>query len=385
MLKKILTADQRHQQTLGATVGILVGLFLLLFSIQIFLDIQHITRGAKDENILVLNKIFEKNYGKPLEFSDEEVALIRAQDFFTSVDAFQSNEFKVSLRSEMLGFSTLLFLQSLPVSYLGIDSSGFQWKIGEKVPVVLSSDYLALYNYGFAPSQSLPKFSNKSIRLVDFRLSIYGNGNLQDLEGYVYAFSPNINSILVPQSFMDYANKAFGNTENSKGPTQLVVSTDNPYSIALENFLQQQNIELSRGGLIGAELKTSLFLFSFVFLFLGLMILILSTLVFAMNYQIMIASSWQKIELLFLMGYSFNSLHKTIRNKVFIVFSIAFGLAVALTCTSKYFISIQIQEQGYNLSLFPHFYIWITALLFSILFFSFIQRTIQKSLISYFK
>ena len=174
MLRKVLFENKSQWQTASASAGIFTGLFLLLFALQVYLDVRILSKGARDDNFLVINKIFEKNYGKPLEFSAGEYNEICKQPFFNEVDVFESNEFKVSLSSRAMGFRTLLFFQSLPNSFLGVDTSNFHWKHGDKIPIVLSSDYLALYNFGFAPSQGLPKFSASSIGLVDFKITISG-------------------------------------------------------------------------------------------------------------------------------------------------------------------------------------------------------------------
>lgn len=368
MLNKVLWKNKSRWQTIGASIGIFIGLFLLLFALQVYLDVQVLSKGAKDGNFLVLNKIFEKNYGKPLSFSEEEIQEIKQQPFFNRVDAFESNEFKVSLSSQTMGFRTLLFFQSLPQEFLDVDSLLFQWKPGDKLPIVLSSDYLALYNFGFAPSQGLPKFSASTISLVDFRVTVSGQGQQEFFDGYVCGFTPNVNSILVPPSFMEYANKKFGEKAASKLPTQLIASTDNPYSVGLEKFLTENNYEISRGGLIGGELKTTLFLLVFLLVTIGIIIVGLAMLVFVLNFQVLIAQASHDIQLLIQLGYQDRQIAQTLARNLLKLFAVVVIAVFTSLIPIKYFISSKIVEQGYHLSFGLHPMVWLVGLLFCLVF-----------------
>ncbi len=382
MLNKVLWKNKSRWQTIGASIGIYTGLFLLLFALQAYLDVQILSKGARDDNFLVINKIFEKNYGKPLEFSPEEFNEISKQPFFNEVDVFESNDFKVSLSSQAMGFRTLLFFQSLPNSFLGVDTALFKWEESGKIPIVLSSDYLALYNFGFAPSQGLPKFSASTISLVDFKITVMGNGQQESFDGFVCGFTPNVNSILVPKSFMAYANKKFGGEAEAALPTQVIASTDNPYSLGLEKFLEEKGYEISRGGLIGGELKTTLFLLVFLIITIGIIIVGLSMLVFVLNFQVLIAQASNDIQLLIQLGYKDKQIAKVLARNLLQLFGIVV-LAVLLTLLPiKYMLSEQIAEQGYTLDFNLHPIVSVVGLLFCILFvwinLSSIRKNVQK-------
>lgn len=368
MLNKVLWKNKHRWQTIGASIGIFIGLFLLLFALQVYLDVQVLSKGARDDNFLVINKIFEKNYSKPLEFSPEEFNLISQQPFFKEVDAFESNEFKVSLSSQTLGFRTLLFFQSLPSSFLGVDTSLFEWEKGDKIPIILSSDYLALYNFGFAPSQGLPKFSASSIGLVDFKITVSGQGKTESFDGYVCGFTSNVNSILVPKTFMKYANSNYGEASEAKLPTQLIASTDNPYSVSLESFLSKNNYEIARGGLIGGELKTTLYLLIILIIIIGITIIGLAMLVFILNFQVLIAQASHDIQLLIQLGYYDKKIATVLARNLLKLFGIVVFAVFLILLPLKYILSQQISEQGYQLSNTLHPVVWIVGILFCILF-----------------
>lgn len=379
MLHQVLWKNRSPWQLLGASIGIFIGLFLLLFALQVYLDVQTLTKGAKDNNFLVVNKSFEKNYNNQLAFNEEELAEMREQPFFNRVDPFESNTYQVSLSSNRLGFRTLLFFQSLPISYLDVDTTLFKWKKGEPLPIVLSNDYLTLYNFGFAPSQGLPKFSAKTISMVDFDVTIEGKGGRERFEAYVAGFTPNVNSILVPPNFMEYANSRYGDEAEAKDPTQLIAATDNPYNVNLENFLEKKGYELSKGGLIGGELKSSLFILVFLLVAIGLTIVSLALLVFILNFQVLIAQSSHDIRLLLQLGYPTKDIASTLSNQLLKRFAVVVVAVFALLLPIKYALTASLAEQGYQISFYPHWIVWLVGLSLCGLFVGINYSSIQKN------
>lgn len=378
MLDQVLWKKRSQWQMAGASVGLFIGLFLLLFALQVAVDVQVLSKGASDTNLLVLNKQFERNYGKPMEFTPEEIKLVRQQAFFDGVAVFKSNNYQVSLESQQMNFRTLLFFQSVPSQYLGVDTSLFQWQPGQKLPIMLSSDYLTLYNFGFAPSQGLPRFSAKTIGLVDFKIRIQNGPQVFTLDAFVCGFTPNINSILVPESFIDYSNQHFGHTK-SKGPTQLMVSTDNPYHVDLERFLEEQGYEIARGGLIGGELRSTLFLLVLLISSIGIIILGLALLVFVLNFQVMIAQASADIQLLIQLGYLTKQISQRLTQKLLKRFAFVVLAVLALLVPIKYLITQSILKQGYELSAWVAPSVWIAGLCCCALFIGINQRSVSKN------
>ena len=87
--------------------------------------------------------------------------------------------------------------------------------------------YLALYNFGFAQSRGLPKVSDGLVGMIDMSIFIHGNGKSGQYRGKIVGFSNRLNTILVPQSFMDWSNDFYehGRTEP---PSRLIVEVFNP-------------------------------------------------------------------------------------------------------------------------------------------------------------
>jgi hypothetical protein len=380
LLHKVLWQNKSRLQILGASVGVSVGMFLLLLSLQFYFDMGVLMRGARDANLLIINKEMNvlNTLGAPNDFKAEEIEELRQKPFVKSLGAFTSNRFRAALESDALRFYTLLFLQSVPNEFLGIDTSKFTWQDGEKVPLVLSSDYLSLYNYGFAPSQNLPPFTLATISKVTGDLTLKGNGKIRTFKTSIVDLSPNINSILVPKSFMDYANAEFGDKEQL--PTQLVFSTDNPYNNELNNFLKDKNYQISRGGLIGGELKTVLDILLLFISLISVIIIGLSMLVFILNFQLLVAQSSQNIQLLLQIGYPDGRITSTLARSLVALFISVSVLSFVALIPIKYLVSQSLIAQGYaNLSLFPHWLVWLVGVFFCFFFILINWRSIQKS------
>lgn len=379
MLDRVLWNPKNPWQTIGASLGVFIGLFLLLFAFQTYLDVQVLAQGAQDNNFLIVNKDFAKNKREKLFFSQEEIEQMRQQPFFERVDPFESNTYQVAMSSTRLRFMTLLFFQSVPSDYLGIDTTLFRWKKGGDLPIVLSSDYLTLYNFGFAPSQGLPKFSAESISLVDFKVTIRGKGRQESFNAYVVGFTPNINSILVPPSFMHYANTMYGDSAEAKEATQVIAATDNPYSLPLEQFLEKEGYELSKGGLIGGELKSTLYLLVSLIVVIGLIIVGLALLVFMLNFQVLVAQASQDIRLLLQLGYRTQTIANSLSKRLLTRFGIVALSVFALLFPIKYSITAAVAEQGYNLSYFPHVLVLLAGVLLCLLFIFINYRSIKSN------
>ena len=381
LLKKVLWEKKGKKQIIGASLGVLVGLFLLLLSIQFYIDTNILMRGAKDSNLIVVNKTMSilNTLGADNSFTAEEIEELKAQPFIKSLGTFESNRFRAALESSSMGFYTLIFLQTVPKEYIGINTNKFKWKQGDKVPIVIASDYLSLYNYGFAPSQGLPQFTISTINKLTGELTLTGKGKTQTFPTYIMDVSPNINSILVPQEFMDYANATFGDKPN-QGITQLVIDTDNPYSKALSTYLESKGYEVSRGGLIGGELKTVLDIVVLFLSAIAIIIIGLSLLVFILNFQLIVAQSSIDIQYLIQQGYDVQSITKVLANMLIRLFAIVLAFAFLLLIPVKYFTSQALIAQGYaQISTFVHPMVWILGLAFAALFIIINWRSILQN------
>lgn len=160
-----------------------------------------------------------------------------------------------------------------------------------------------MYNFGFAQSHSLPKISDGLMGMIDFRIFIHGNGHQEEYKGKVIGFSNRLNTILVPQSFMDWSNQYY-EPEQKSDPTRLIVEVVNPADENITKYLDKKGYEVESDKL-DAE-KTTYFLKMVVSLVMaiGLVISILSFYILMLSIYLLVQKNSSKLENLLLIGYS---------------------------------------------------------------------------------
>ncbi len=338
VLKKLLTQNRNIGQVIGAAVGAFIGLTLLLFSLQTWFDLHKILRGSSEgDNYVILNKpvsLANTIFGKSV-FKDDEIKDIGNQSFTKSVAPITANRYKVSASSNAINLYTELFFESVPREHLDVQDPDFRWQTGQtEVPIIMSKDYLALYNFGFAISQGLPQFTPSTIRKVSFDINIKGKGTEKSFVGRIIGFSNRINSILVPESFMAYANDQFGD-QPDLGTGRILLKVANPYDKTLGNYLNEHGYELSTGRLIGGKLGSILNATIVALAVIGILLMLLSTLVFILNYQLIISKSAADITLLRQIGYRPSDIARILRGSLLRLLSSIFITVIVVLILTR--------------------------------------------------
>ena len=129
---------------------------------------------------------------------------------------------------------TMLFFESIPTEF--IDVADRDWKFDPskpEVPVIMSRDYLSLYNFGFAASQGLPQISEGIVSKVPLQFTLRGNGHNETLKGRIVGFSNRLNTIVVPQDFMKWSNERYG-SGIERNPSRLIVEVNSPGDVKMQ-------------------------------------------------------------------------------------------------------------------------------------------------------
>ncbi len=384
MLGDLLWKEEKKGRIIIAIIGSFIGLLMLLLSLQTYIDFRSILSGkaAKDKQFVLLNKRVNllSMIGAKSTFNRAELEELKAQNFIKSVGVFTSNEFKVSASLERLGFYTELFFESVPNEFIDVETDDWHWEEGAReIPIILSRDYLALYNFGFAPSQGLPQFTQSTIRRVSFTVHLRGRGTKESFTGRIIGFSERLNSIIVPQEFMHWANNRFGNS-SQVAPSRVLVETDNPYSDELNQYLKKQNYEVSQGRLIGGKLGSLLQKFVQLVGIIGLLIVGLSLLIFTLNFQLLISKAKERIRLLLQLGYPYKDIGTYLSKRIMMLFLIVIFVTFLVLFLLRHILVGWFDNQGFKLEASIHWFVYITAFLFILIFFLANRRIIFKNI-----
>lgn len=246
--------------------------------------------------------------GKAPTFTQKEIADVRHQPFVSDVGTFTPSLFSVvaTLGSQKLGveFSTEMFFEAVPDAFMDVDTSRWHWKEGdEEVPIVLPRNYLNLYNFGFASSQGLPALSESLVSMVKIRFILRGSAGRKDLTGRVVAFSKKLNTILVPQAFMDEMNTTLS-PERKPEPSRLIVTVSNPADERIANYLDDHSYETEADDAEAARTAHLLRIIISIVLVVGLIISALAFYVLLLSIFLLLQKNTEKIDTLLLIGYS---------------------------------------------------------------------------------
>lgn len=310
---KLLRQHISVSQFAGFAFANLFGLLIVLLGYQFYKDVSPVFTGEdsfmKSNYIIVEKKVGTGNTlsGRSNAFTQQDIDGIKAAHFSTKLGAFTSTQYTVSARMGISGTNILnseIFLESIPDEFVDAPNGTWSYKPGDNVvPVILPRSYIAMYNFGFAQSRSLPKISDGLVGMIDFDIYVQGNNGNGSFKGKVIGFSSRVSSILVPKAFMDWSNHTFAPGKNPD-PTRLILDPDASKTEQMTNYFDRHGYEVEDDKL-DAE-KTTYFLRFMVtmVMIVGLVISVLSFYILMLSIYLLVQKNSSKLENLLLIGYS---------------------------------------------------------------------------------
>ncbi len=387
-IKPFLNTRQNTASRWLGYFGLGLGVILLLVSVQLYININVL---LKDKNprkdgydyISVTKLISNENMAEDHSFSDAEIEEIKTKSFIQDATPLLANKFLVRASgSSVVPFTTDLFLESINNRFLDTIPENFSWKQGQAiVPIIMSADYLELYNTVFAPSKDLPQFSEKSISSVLIQLECYApNGTATIFKANVVGLSNRINSVLVPESFLTWANKNLGSSTNIN-PSRIFIKTTDANNTELLNFLQQKNYNINKDKTKFGRVKQLLQAIVSGLSGFGVLIILLAMLLFSFYLQLMIARSKDNLQLLLTLGYSPGWLSKTVAKRWVPVYTGIVSTALILAAIFQWaFQQIALNGRS-DLSPYLHWMVIIIATVLLLLSIFINYRLVKKLLL----
>ncbi|MPM33987.1 hypothetical protein SDC9_80568 [bioreactor metagenome] len=139
--------------------------------------------------------------------------------------------------------------------------------------------------------------------LIQMDIVIKGNGRLEQYKGNIVGFSNRLNTILVPEDFMKWANNEFAD-ENKPQPVRLIVEVDNPADDGIARYFQEKGYEAENDKLDAGKTTYFLRLITGIVMGVGLFISILSFYILMLSIFLLLQKNTVKLESLLLIGYS---------------------------------------------------------------------------------
>lgn len=316
---RLLRRNLSVKQTAGYAVANLVGLSIVLVALQFYRDVKAPAADGEEtfinrDYLIVSKEVSEAGtfLGNSTVFTPAETEELASMPWVKSLGEFTPSRFNVTGYADFGGrrMSTYLFFESIPDRFFDRLPEGWDFDPSDpeaEVPIVLSKDYLALYNFGFAASRGMPQISEKLISRIPLRLSLSGNGRQHWVTGRVAGFSSRLNTIAVPEQFMRWANDTFGDSSEKGEVSRLILEVSDPGSPAVTDYFRSHAIEVA--GDKANQSRTAYFLsvLSAVVISIGIIISALSFFILTLSIMLLLQKNTSKIRNLLMLGYSIRS------------------------------------------------------------------------------
>lgn len=240
----------------------------------------------------------------PSAFTDNEIRQMEQAAGVNDIAAFRSSDFDVHGFAEFGGIqlSTRMFLESVPDRFIDLPLQDWQASVTDHtVPVIVPRTYLDFYNYGFAASNEVPQLSEGLVSAVTLRIRLDGKGLSSVYSCRIAGFSDRINSILVPESFLEQASRMFGETEVQ--PVRLIVETASNGFTRVSDYITEKGYIIEGGG-ESARLATVLKRVLMAVIIVGAVFSILAFVLLLVTVTLMIERNRTKNAILSSLGYT---------------------------------------------------------------------------------
>ena len=314
LLWRLLREHVSVTQLVGFFVANLLGMLIILFGLQFYADILPLFQGKdaffKREFLIVSKPVSTLGslLGGKGTFSAREIQGFRDQPFTRQVGTFTSSLYDVSASIGMLGtgmqVGTEMFFESVPDDYIDVNAQAWTYEEGSRtIPIILPRNYLNLYNFGFAQSRNLPKLSEGVLSMIRLEIRLSGGGHVEVYDGRIVGFSNRLNTILVPEAFMNWANHYYAPGKKAE-PSRLIVEVNNPADEEIVKYIQARGYEVEGNTLDAGKTVWFLQILVGIVLFIGIVITFLSFYILILSIFLLLQKNTKKMQTLLLIGYS---------------------------------------------------------------------------------
>lgn len=365
MVRKLLFSHQKLSFLIAGIIGSMAGIVLLLSSLQLYIDFDKVINGNSDLNAaqyFTINKqvsVINTLFGGQKGFDADEIAQLNAIVGVEEVAPLTASHFKVgvSMDGSMmegmpgLGMYTDMFFEAVPDDFIDVSKDEWKWKDGDSlIPIVLPKDYINLYNFGFAPTQNLPPVTEDMVGMLPLKVTLTTPKGKINYHGKIVGLSERINTILAPQSFIDYANKTYANIEpGSQTSNRVIIRSDGPATSQLIDYFEENGYETSEESLRNSMLNAILNTVMRICVVIGTIIIFLALMVFILYSQLVIAKSSYEIQTLVFIGYSPRKLIATYMKYYLLLFSSLIVAGMAGVLLIKFIAKGIAKDSGFTL------------------------------------
>lgn len=316
---KLLRQHISKGQLIGFAIANLIGLTIVLLAVQFYRDVRPVFNDEESfisKDYLIITRAVTgagAMMGSNGEFSDDDISDLESQPWCRQVGRFLNSDFAVDARLGVgsgHAMHTQFFFEAIPGEFIDIDPNAWGFNPNDPVvPVVISRDYLSLYNFGFAATQGMPKISEGQAEMLPLEFTLSGNGQRLDMPGRIVGFSNRLNTVIVPQEFMEWANQRFG-TGEIQHPQRLIVEVNSPGDVKIEKYMEDHHYEVAGDKMSSSKANYFLTVISSIVIAVGIIISLLAFFVLMLSIYLLLQKNTRKLQDLLLLGFSPNQVSK---------------------------------------------------------------------------
>lgn len=344
LIWKLLRQHISASQLVGFSLANLVGLTIVILAVQFYEDVKPVFNDdesflRKDYLVITRNVTgVAAMLGNSGEFSDSDIADIESQPWCRKVGRFGNSEFSVyatmGLGSDH-AMRSQFFFESIPNEFIDVNDA--QWEFNParpEIPVIVSRDYVALYNFGFASSQGLPQISEGQMTKIPLSFSISGNGINEVLPGRIVGFSNRLNTVIVPEEFMQWANARYG-SHSQQQPVRLIVEVNSPGDVKIEDYMREHHYDVAGDKMSSSKANYFLTLIIGIVVVVGIIISLLSFFVLMLSIYLLLQKNTRKLQDLLMLGYSPSEVARPYIGMVIAINATVLLLSIALMLAGR--------------------------------------------------
>lgn len=341
---KLLRQNISKTQFVGFVLANLVGLTIVLVGIQFYRDVRPVFNDEESfirKDYLIITRAVTTTgtiLGNASEFSAADIADLEAQDWCRQVGEFTSSDFAISASIGMdnaHAMRTQFFLESIPNEFIDVDAGQWGFNPGQpEVPVIISRDYLTLYNFGFAATQDMPKISEGQAGMIPVKFTFSGNNRRETIGGRIVGFSSRLNTVIVPDDFMRWANNRYGSASPQR-PQRLIVEVSSPGDVKIEQYMDSHHYDVAGDKMSASKANYFLTLISSIVVAVGIIISLLSFFVLMLSIYLLLQKNTHKLQNLLMLGYSTQQVARPYIRLVIVLNAVVLVLSVILMLVAR--------------------------------------------------
>ena len=320
-------------------VGLLLSFILVLSCIQLYSNANALLgKKSSDSNywITLSKTINPDNIGRKelIGFNKKDISEIKNWKEVKDIYPVVSNDFKVSADGgSFIPFYTDMYLEAVDNEAIDVkDLSEFVVK-DHTIPIIISREYLNLYNYGFALNQGLPQITEEFAKKIEVNINITLKDKNLKYKGRLIGLSDRIHSVLVPKKFLDSINATQAYTQANKDiNTRILVKVNDVSDQDLIAKMTKKGYESNQESLRSAKIKGKLFLVLRAIAFIGVFIFILCLFMIVNFIKMQFLEKQEEVSIKYALGYSPKKMVSSISR--FFSFNVALVLVLSLILLS---------------------------------------------------